>query len=58
MDYGVILVEIEERDYNDTHRATAPLRRAADAVRLDTSELNFEQSRQEVLRLVREQLKR
>ncbi len=56
VDYGVILVEIEERDYNDTHRATAPLKRAADAVRLDTSELNFEQSRQEVLRLVREQL--
>jgi len=57
-DYGVVLVEIEERDYTDTHRATAPLRRAADAVRLDTSELNFEQSKQEVLRLVREQLNR
>ena len=32
VDYGVILVEIEERDYNDTHRATAPLKRAADAL--------------------------
>ena len=32
------------RDYQDTHREAAPLKQADDAVLLDTSELNFEQS--------------
>ena len=31
-------------DYQDTHRAAAPLKQAEDAVLLDTSELDFEQS--------------
>ena len=35
---------MSQRDYNDSHRAAAPLKQAADAVLLDTSELNFEQS--------------
>lgn len=55
-DYGVILVEIEERDYNDSHRAIAPLKRAADAVPLDTSNLTFEESRQQVLKIIKERL--
>ena len=33
-----------QRDYQDTHRAAAPLKQAEDAVLLDTSELDFEQS--------------
>ena len=35
---------MKQRDYQDTHRAAAPLKQAEDAVLLDTSELNFEQS--------------
>ena len=42
--YEKILADIIERDYQDTHRAAAPLKQAEDAVLLDTSELNFEQS--------------
>ena len=34
----------QQRDYQDTHREAAPLKQADDAVLLDTSELNFEQS--------------
>lgn len=49
-----VLREIEERDYNDSHRATAPLRQAEDAVLLDTTELDFRESEQALLRLVRE----
>lgn len=55
-DYGVILVELEERDYNDIHRQTAPLKRAADAVQLDTSGFSFEESRGKILQLVKERL--
>ena len=35
---------VKQRDYQDTHRAAAPLKQAEDAVLLDTSELDFEQS--------------
>jgi cytidylate kinase len=52
--YEKVLQEIRQRDYNDTHRAAAPLRQAEDAVALDTTELNFEESRQAMLRLIRE----
>lgn len=51
-----VLKEIQERDYNDMHRATAPLRQAEDAVLLDTTELNFQESEQALLRLVRERM--
>ena len=37
-----ILKEIEQRDYQDTHRPIAPLKQAKDAVKLDTSALNIE----------------
>lgn len=49
-----VLKEIEERDYNDIHRAAAPLRQAEDAILLDTTNLNFEESEQAILRLIRE----
>ena len=50
--YETVLREIEERDWNDTHRATAPLRQAEDAVLLDTTELDFDQSQQALLDLI------
>ena len=43
-DFESTLKDIEYRDYQDTHRETAPLRQAEDAVLVDTSDLNFEQS--------------
>ena len=52
--YEKILKEIEQRDWDDSHRATAPLRQAEDAVLLDTTELNFEESREALLKLFRE----
>ena len=42
-DYDEILEAIKQRDYNDSHRAVAPLRQADDAVYLDTTEMNAEQ---------------
>ena len=49
-----VLKEIEERDWNDSHRAAAPLKQAEDAVLLDTTELNFAQSEEALLTIVRE----
>lgn len=51
--YEKVLREIEERDYNDSHRAAAPLRQAEDAVLLDTTELDFEESREALLNIIR-----
>ena len=48
-----VLREIEERDFNDTHRAASPLEQAADAKLLDTSEMNQQQALDEVERLFR-----
>ena len=40
--YEVVLKEIQQRDYQDTHREIAPLKMARDSVKLDTSELDIE----------------
>lgn len=49
-----VLSELEERDYNDMHRDVAPLCQAEDAVVADTSELDFEQSKALILKIIRE----
>ncbi len=41
-DYNRILKEIQQRDYQDTHRAVAPLKMARDSVKLDTSDLDID----------------
>ena len=41
-DYESILRDIEQRDYQDSHRAIAPLKQAKDAVKVDTSELDID----------------
>ena len=50
--YEDVLADIRARDERDTHRAVAPLQRAPDALLLDTSELDVEQSIAEAVRLV------
>ena len=51
-----VLAEMKERDYNDTHRSAAPLRAAEDAVIVDTSELDFQQSKERLLEIIREKV--
>ena len=43
VDYDEVLRDIIQRDYNDSHREVAPLKPAADAVLLDSSDLTLEQ---------------
>ena len=54
--YDAVLENMRRRDEQDRNRETAPLRRAEDAVLLDTSALNFEESLQALLRLIREKI--
>lgn len=53
-DYDKILEEVNQRDYQDTHREIAPLRQADDAVLLDTTDLNFDEVVDKLLKLVEE----
>ena len=54
--YEEVLSDMRRRDEKDRTRAAAPLRQAEDAVVLDTSELDFEDSAQALLRLIRESI--
>lgn len=52
--YEVILKDIIQRDYQDMNRETSPLRQAEDAILVDTTSLNLEESAEEILRIIRE----
>ena len=43
VDFETLLKEINQRDYNDSHRAFAPLRQAEDAILLDTSQMTIDE---------------
>ena len=47
---------MKQRDYQDIHRAAAPLKQADDAVLLDTSELDFEQSLAAMKKIIAEKV--
>ena len=53
-DFDTVLRDIEYRDQQDSTRAAAPLRAAEDAVPLDTTALDFEQSAAALSALLRE----
>ena len=41
-DFNKVLQEIQQRDYQDTHREVAPLKMCRDSVKLDTSNLDID----------------
>ena len=53
-DYETILEDIRKRDYQDTHREHSPLRKADDAIEIDTSDMSIEEVAEAVLKIVRE----
>lgn len=55
-EFSKVLAEIEQRDFQDSNRATAPLKQADDAVLLDSSELDFEQVIEKFEEIVRGKL--
>lgn len=52
-EYEEILKDIRQRDYQDTHRETAPLKQAEGAILLDTTELSFEEVVEKLIKLVK-----
>lgn len=51
--YEQVLEDVVQRDYNDTHRAAAPLKAVPDAVTVDTTGLTFDESFGALLRVIR-----
>lgn len=52
-DFEKIKADMEYRDANDSHRSVAPLKKAEDAVLIDTTCCDFEQAVEAVLSLIR-----
>lgn len=52
--YESVLKDVMERDYNDMHREIAPLKPAEGSITVDTTELDFEQSIDAVINVIKE----
>jgi len=50
--YADILKDIEERDYKDSTRAFAPLKKAKDAVEIDTTSMSIEEVIERILQII------
>ena len=57
-DYNKILQEIQQRDYQDTHRAIAQLKMTRDSVKVDTSELSIDEVVEAIRKIVAEKVGR
>ena len=55
-DYARILQEIQQRDYQDTHRELAPLKMAKDSIKVDTSDLDIDGVVAAILAIVKEKI--
>ena len=53
VDYETILADINDRDYNDTHRDFAPLTCTEDSVFIDSTELTVEQAIEKILSYIK-----
>ena len=54
--YEDILNDVITRDYNDSHRETAPLKPAEGCVMVDKTELDFEQSVEKIISVIKENI--
>ena len=55
-DYEQVLAELKQRDYDDSHRAVAPLVPADDSILVDSTGLTREEALQRLLKTVQEKL--
>ena len=51
-----MLKEIQQRDYQDTHREIAPLKMARDSIKVDTSDMSIEQVVEKIKTIVSEKV--
>ena len=57
VDYQDVLADLIQRDYNDSHRETAPLRPADDGVIFDNGDYDFDASVAKVIEIIEEKIK-
>ena len=55
-DFEQLKEEMRQRDYNDSNRATAPLKAADDAIVVDTTGLNFAESCHKIKEIIEERV--
>ena len=55
--YDVILKEIIERDYKDSHREISPLKQASDAILIDTSNMTIDDVVNKIIDLINEKMR-
>jgi cytidylate kinase len=56
VEYDAVLSDLRTRDYNDSHRAVAPLVPAENALIVDTTGNTLEQSVEQLVRIIKEKL--
>lgn len=54
--YEQVLKEVQQRDYQDTHREIAPLKMCRDSVKVDTSDMTFEESVAAIRKIIEEKI--
>lgn len=54
--YEDVLADVNQRDYQDSHREIAPLKPSDDSVMADTSKINLEQSIQLIIDIIKENI--
>ncbi len=58
VNYDVLLADIIQRDYNDSHREFAPLKKADDALELDTTEMSEKEVIDYVVNIAEKRMKK
>lgn len=56
-DYETVLEDIKTRDYKDSHRAIAPLKKANDAIEIDTTYMTIDEVANKIVEIIEERLK-
>ena len=54
--YAQVLKDVQQRDYQDSHREIAPLKQAKDAVLVDTTQLDLTESLEALLSVIKERI--
>lgn len=54
--YNTVLKEIQQRDYQDTHREIAPLKMARDSIKLDTTALTIDEVLETMKKIIAEKV--
>lgn len=54
--YDDVLADMIKRDYDDSHRAIAPLKQADDAILADTSDIDLQQSIELIISIIKENI--